>query len=213
MPEKAQVYMLPKETEEYLLNVFHKNPLINTAINACKKHNENAAALGNNQEQTFLICGGTLFKAILNNRENLDKVYGISDIDIIYFDQNTSYEAEDRIIKSVLSNINSDIQNIFDIKNQARVHIWKSEKYGKEVKPYRSAEEPLHLASTHLQMAALKIVCQSTLIEIYSPFWYYDIMHYYIRYNDKSEHGIEGFYEKSNDWKNKYSRFSIIFPK
>ena len=37
-------------------------------------------------------------------------------------------------------------------------------------------------------------------------------MHYYIRYNDKSEHGIEKFYEKSNDWKNKYSRFNIILP-
>lgn len=212
MPEKAQVYMLPKETEDYLLDIFCKNPLMNTAIKACKKHNENAAASNNDQEHTFLICGSTLFKAIINDRGNLDKVYGISDIDIIYFDHDTSYEAEDRIIKSVLSNIDSDIQNMFDIKNQAKVHIWKSEKYGIKVKPYQSAEEPLHLASTHLQMAALKIVNQSTFIEIYSPFWYYDIMHYYIRYNDKSEHGIEKFYEKSNDWKNKYSRFNIILP-
>lgn len=207
---KPKTYPLPSETQEWLIETLRKNPAINIAEKACKRHNKEALLLKNNLEQTFLICGSSLFKTLLNDRLNADKMYGISDIDIIYFDPDTSYEAEDRIIKSVLSNIENDRQNMFDIKNQTRVHLWKPQKYGEPCKPYQYAEEPLEKASTHLQMASLKVVNQSTDIEIYSPFWYYDIMHWFVRHNRNTEHSIDRITEKVNAWQKLYPRLVEI---
>lgn len=71
-----------------------------------------------------LFIGGALHAQTLWNKQD-GKLwyYGIEDIDIVYFDQDTSYEKEDKVIKEVERHlVNLDLK--LDIKNQARVHLW-----------------------------------------------------------------------------------------
>ena len=69
-----------------------------------------------------------------------DLNYGIKDFDIVYYDPDESYEAEDVIIKELSERLKR-IDVTVDIKNQSRVYIWYNEKYNNKRSPYKSVEE------------------------------------------------------------------------
>lgn len=54
---------------------------------------------------------------------------GIKDYDIFYFDQDTSWEAEDAAIRRVAAAF-ADTGATIELRNQARVHLWYLEKFG-----------------------------------------------------------------------------------
>lgn len=87
----------------------------------------------------WLVSGG-LFQTVWNGLTARDPKYGIKDYDIFYFDPDTSWDAEDTVIKKareVFAGINADIE----IKNQARVHLWYAEKFGAAYPPLRTSTE------------------------------------------------------------------------
>ena len=55
--------------------------------------------------------------------------YGINDYDVFYFDPDTSWEAEDNVIRTLAERFaNRGIA--VEARNQARVHLWYPEKHG-----------------------------------------------------------------------------------
>ena len=67
------------------------------------------------------LAAGCINQTVFNYYHGYDIDYGIGDYDIVYFDEDLSYEAEDKVIKMIKSKVNDDIE--LDIKNQARVHL------------------------------------------------------------------------------------------
>ncbi|MEY9649939.1 hypothetical protein ABIF07_006217 [Bradyrhizobium elkanii] len=61
------------------------------------------------------------------DRRPLD--YGISDHDIFYFDPDTSWEAEDAVIRELKARL-GHLGVAIEVRNQARVHLWYPEKHG-----------------------------------------------------------------------------------
>ena len=54
----------------------------------------------------------------------------LKDIDILYYDADTSWEAEDRWIQIINERLkDSDIGLPVDIKNVARIHLWYGERF------------------------------------------------------------------------------------
>lgn len=68
--------------------------------------------------------------------------YGISDIDIVYYDIDLSSDKESEVIKSVKSYVEDNEYDI-DVANEARVHLWYEEAFGKDIKAYSSVEEAI----------------------------------------------------------------------
>lgn len=159
----------------------------------------------------FFIAGSTIFKIIFNKRFHMPEIYGIEDIDIIYFDKKeTSYEREDEIIKTVKGNVTNDIANILDIKNQARIHLWFKQKYGKEIEPYHDIEDVFGRMSTSLQKSALEISKNDTILRIYDDHFISDVKSMVIRRNNKSQYNESGFLEKAKKWMDLYPDLKII---
>lgn len=159
----------------------------------------------------FFIAGSTIFKIIFNKRFHMPEMYGIEDIDIIYFDKKeTSYEREDEIIKTVKGNVTNNIANILDIKNQARVHLWFKQKYGKEIKPYHDIKNVFDRMSTSLQKCALEISKNDTILRIYDNHFISDVKSMVIRRNNKSQYDESGFLEKAKKWIDLYPDLKII---
>jgi hypothetical protein len=80
------------------------------------------------------LVSGCLFQTVWNGLTGRDPEYGIRDYDIFYFDPDTSWDAEDRVIRKareVFAGIGADIE----LKNQARVHLWYREKFGADYPP------------------------------------------------------------------------------
>jgi len=83
----------------------------------------------------WLVSGG-VFQTVWNHQTHRPLGYGIKDYDIFYFDPDTSYEAEDEVIRR-FDQVFSDLDVDVEVRNQARVHLWFPQKFGRPYQPLR----------------------------------------------------------------------------
>lgn len=76
-----------------------------------------------------MLTAGCLFQALWNHRAGREPGWGVKDYDIIYFDQDLSWEAEDRVIQAVQV-LGADLGVTLEARNQARVHLWYATRFG-----------------------------------------------------------------------------------
>ena len=101
---------------------------------ACARSNRiNAALLGRlptlGLPQCHLVAG-CLFQAVWNAVADKPAAWGVRDYDVFYFDDgDLSWEAEDSVIRSVDA-MTRDLGAKFEVRNQARVHLWHEARFG-----------------------------------------------------------------------------------
>lgn len=86
------------------------------------------------------LVSGSLFQSVWNALTGRAQGYGIKDYDIFYFDPDTSWEAEDAVIRraaALFADVGEDVQ----VRNQARVHLWYPEKFKSPYTALSSAGE------------------------------------------------------------------------
>ena len=103
------------------------------------------------------LVSGAIYNCVWNSLTGRPALHGVNDIDIIYFDADLSWEAEDRVIKALeqaLDGLPVPVQP----RNQARVHLWFEEKFGFPFAPLASAQESLlrYASKTHAVAARLE---------------------------------------------------------
>src|SRR5204863_9212825 len=76
---------------------------------------------------TWLVSG-CLVQTVWNVLTRRAVDYGINDYDVFYFDPDTSWEAEDEIIRTLAERFASRGIAV-EARNQARVHLWYPEKH------------------------------------------------------------------------------------
>ncbi|MEQ9519845.1 MAG: nucleotidyltransferase family protein [Parvibaculum sp.] len=86
------------------------------------------------------LVSGCLFQTVWNVLTERPVSHGIKDYDIFYFDPDTSWEAEDNVIKRGNA-LFADLAVPIEFRNQARVHLWYSEKHGRPYPPLTSSCE------------------------------------------------------------------------
>ncbi|MFE2346110.1 nucleotidyltransferase family protein [Kitasatospora cineracea] len=91
----------------------------------------------------WYLTAGSLFQTVWNAAVGrADLAAGIRDHDLFFFDEDTSWEAEDVVIKKCLAAV-ADLGVELEPRNQARVHLWYPEKWGKEIAPYRDLADAI----------------------------------------------------------------------
>jgi hypothetical protein len=75
------------------------------------------------------IVAGCLVQTVWNVLTNRPLDYGINDYDVFYFDPDTSWAAEDAVIRQLQDRF-ANLAFKVEVRNQARVHLWYSEKHG-----------------------------------------------------------------------------------
>lgn len=136
----------------------------------------------------------------------MDLMYGISDVDFAYFDEDLSYEKEDIIIKKAAKKF-SHLPVEIDIKNQARVHLWYKEYYGYELQPYDSIESAINTWPTTTTAIGVKMVDDEFIV--YAPFGLNDMFGQIVRAN-KAQITKETYLQKCEKWQKKWSTLTII---
>jgi len=93
------------------------------------------------------LTAGALFQTVWNVLEGKDPQNGIRDYDFFYFDEDTSYEAEDAVIRRA-QELFKDIDAEIEVRNEARVHIWYEEHFGIPAIPFLSSADAIdHFAA------------------------------------------------------------------
>ncbi|THD62426.1 nucleotidyltransferase family protein [Phenylobacterium sp.] len=86
----------------------------------------------------WLVFSGAVYQRVLNRLTGRDPDYGIKDYDVGYFDAaDTSYEAEDVVIRRVAAAFDPPLRDLVEVRNQARVHLWFEGKFGEPYAPLR----------------------------------------------------------------------------
>ena len=75
------------------------------------------------------IVSGCLVQTVWNGLTGRAVAFGISDYDVFYFDPDTSWAAEDAVIRAVAERL-GDVGAPVEVRNQARVHLWYPGKHG-----------------------------------------------------------------------------------
>ena len=75
------------------------------------------------------IVSGCLVQTVWNGLTGRAVDYGIADYDVFYFDPDTSWQAEDAVIRKLQGRL-SKLGVKVEVRNQARVHLWYPEKHG-----------------------------------------------------------------------------------
>lgn len=87
------------------------------------------------------LVAGCLFQTVWNLQSGRQPDFGIKDYDIFYFDaENLSEEAEQRA-QAKVSAILGELSITVEVANQARVHLWYPEYFGRPYAPLSSSEE------------------------------------------------------------------------
>ena len=95
-----------------------------------------------------LVFSGAVYQPVLNHLTGRDSAYGIKDYDLGYFDPDTSWEAEDEVIRRVAARFESPLRDLLEVRNQARVHLWFEDKFKEAYAPLtRTAEAPERFTS------------------------------------------------------------------
>ncbi|MUT64718.1 nucleotidyltransferase family protein [Paenibacillus sp. NEAU-GSW1] len=166
-------------------------------------HRSKALELG-----TYFVGAGCITQTVWNHLTGRPLTYGISDIDLVYFDAaNLSFEEEDKWIKKASLSFN-DIPFPVDVKNQARVHLWYESKFGIKLNPYRSLEEAISTWPTTATALGARVE-QNGDYRIYAPFGLEDLFTLTLRPNKKLI--TEDVYDqKVEKWRSKWPELKVI---
>ena len=156
--------------------------------------------------EDYYIGAGCVCQTVWNFQNGLDLMYGISDIDFVYFDAELSYEAEDRVIRRVKQRFCALPVEI-DVKNQARVHLWYKDHYGYDLRPYGSLEEAISTWPTTATSIGIRL--QDSALTVCAPFGLNDLFGQIVRPN-KTQITEETYLKKCEKWKAKWNTLTIV---
>ena len=101
-------------------------------LNRVRRNRVNAALLerlGDLHVQQAQLVAGALFQTVWNLRGGHDPHAQIHDYDLFYWDDDSSFGAEDAVIRRA-GRLFTDLEVRVEVRNQARVHLWFPAKTG-----------------------------------------------------------------------------------
>jgi hypothetical protein len=144
------------------------------------------------------LVAGAIAQTFWNCAHNLPAENGIDDIDIVYFDDDDISE-ESEIVQSLrVRRLFDDLPVRFDVRNEARVHLWYEQKFGYALQPYTSTKSAIDTFPTTATTIGLR---PSTVgLEAYASFGYEDLVELVVRPN-KTQITRETYQAKVQRWK------------
>ncbi|MFC5700385.1 nucleotidyltransferase family protein [Cohnella faecalis] len=182
--------------EQYLIRIIEQNKLVYDFLNQVQKLKINH----------YYIGAGCITQTVWNHLCGMPLSYGIKDIDFVYFDDDLSEQREEET-KSEVERLFSELPFKIDVKNQARVHLWYKDRFGYEIKPYRSLEDAINTWPTTATALGARI--SGSDWDVYAPFGLEDLFGMIVRPN-KAQITKEIYEDKVRRWKGQWDKLIIV---
>jgi uncharacterized protein len=133
--------------------------------------------------------------------------YGINDYDIFYFDPDTSWQAEDAVIRQLECRL-ADLAVKIEVRNQARVHLWYPQKH-------RLPYPALHCSTQGIDRFLTKntevgIRRSNAGHDVYAPHGFDDIAGMIVRPNPGPNFSAAGYEAKAARWKKLWPEITVL---
>jgi hypothetical protein len=153
------------------------------------------------------LVSGCLFQTVWNIQTGRDVQHGIRDYDLFYFDPDTSYAAEDAVIRRVREAF-ADVTSAVEVRNQARVHLWYAEKFGVPYPPLGRASDGID----RFLMDCAQVGLRDGGKEVYAPKGFVDVVDMVVRPNRTANFQAARYDEKTARWKALWPELTILPP-
>jgi hypothetical protein len=130
----------------------------------------------------WLIFSGAVYQSVWNAVTGRAPGYGVRDFDVGYFDPDTSWDAEDAVIRRVADAFQPPMRDRVEVRNQARVAIWFPEKFGEPYPPIARSEEALPRFVAPAFAVGVRLEADDA-ITVFAPFGLEDVFDLTIRPN------------------------------
>lgn len=91
----------------------------------------------------WMIFSGAVYQTAWNALTGRDPDHGIKDYDLGYFDPDTSWDAEDAVIARARGAFGAPLDDLVEVRNQARVHLWFEQRFGEPYAPLQDTADAL----------------------------------------------------------------------
>lgn len=153
------------------------------------------------------LAAGCLAQTVWNSRFGLPPEYGISDLDLVYFDAGDLSAPSERRNAERIRDMLAHLPVWIDVKNEARVHCWYEEKFGYPIPPYRSVEQAIDTFPT--TATAIGIKPAGTGSEVHATFGLSDLFDGIVRPN-KCQITAEIYEAKISKWLDRWPDLTIV---
>jgi hypothetical protein len=153
------------------------------------------------------LVSGALFQTVWNTRTGQRPDLHIKDYDIFYFDPDTSYAAEDAVIRRA-ADLFADLGIAVEVRNQARVHLWYREKFGVPYPALTQATDGIDRFLMHNAQVGIRANGDGT--EVYAPRGFDDIFNSIVRPNRTANFLPDKYMEKALRWKEHWPELTIL---
>lgn len=155
------------------------------------------------------LVSGCLTQTVWNLRSGRPIGYGIDDYDVFYFDTDTSWEAEDRVIRQ-MDAIASRLAIPIEIRNQARVHLWYADKHRVPYSPLRASTDGIDRFLTCCTQFGLQRTSNGD--RIYAPSGFDDLERMIVRPNPTANFSAEAYRAKVARWQLLWPELTVEPP-
>ncbi|ATC26106.1 nucleotidyltransferase family protein [Caulobacter vibrioides] len=159
----------------------------------------------------WMIFSGAVYQPVWNHLTGRAPDYGIKDYDVAYHDDSdTSYEAEDVVIKRVAAAFEPPLRDLVEVRNQARVHLWFEKKFGAD-EPYPPLEDSAAALKRFVATAfcvGVRLQADDSL-QVWAPFGLEDLFALRLRPNPLRVKGAGGWARTTASAKARWPEISI----
>ena len=128
------------------------------------------------------VFSGAVYQSVWNAVTGRPAGYGRKDYDLGYFDPDTSWDAEDLVIKRVAAAFDEPFRSEVEVRNQARVHLWFLDRFGEPYEALTGTDEALKRFVAPAFAVGVRLEFDDT-ISIAAPFGLEDVFSLTLRPN------------------------------
>jgi hypothetical protein len=153
------------------------------------------------------LVAGCLVQTVWNVLTSRPVDYGINDYDVFYFDPDTSWEAEDTVIRRLADRLARHGIAV-ETRNQARVHLWYPQKHGLPYPELRCSIQGIDRFLTGNTQFGIRRAGDA--YEVYAPHGYDDIAGLIVRPNPGPNFSAANYAAKAKRWKALWPEITVL---
>ena len=153
------------------------------------------------------LVSGYLVQTVWNVLTGRAIGYGINDYDVFYFDPDTSWGAEDVVIRKLAARLNH-LSVTVETRNQARVHLWYEEKHGVPYPQLARSTDSIDRFITANTMVGIRRTGDG--YDVYAPNGFDDISQMIVRPNAGANFSAKNYLAKAERWKGRWPELTVL---
>ncbi|MHC2254320.1 hypothetical protein ACVILK_004012 [Bradyrhizobium embrapense] len=153
------------------------------------------------------LVSGCLVQSVWNVLTKRPPEHGINDYDVFYFDPDTSWEAEDAVIRDLTARL-GHLGVAIEVRNQARVHLWYPGKHGVPYAALSCSTDGIdRFLSTNVQVGIRR---SASGYGVYAPSGFDDVASMIVRPNRTANFSAANYATKAARWKALWPEITVL---